>query len=65
MLTGEARYLTYAKAGLDWINTKAKDQVYGGYYGRLDVNGDPVEPQADKKSSTWPRWVWPTACTST
>ena len=48
MMTGEDRYLTYAKAGLDWINTKAKDQVYGGYYGRLTINGDPVEPTADK-----------------
>ena len=48
MMTGEDRYLTYAKAGLDWINTKAKDQVYGGYYGRLTINGDPVDPYADK-----------------
>ena len=48
MLTGEERYLTYAKAGLDWINTKAKDPVHGGYYGELDVNGDPVDPQANK-----------------
>ena len=48
MMTGEDRYLTYAKAGLDWINTKAKDPVYGGYYGRLKINGDPVDPHADK-----------------
>ena len=48
MMTGEDRYLTYAKAGLDWINTKAKDPVYGGYYGRLTINGDPVDPNADK-----------------
>ena len=48
MMTGEDRYLTYAKAGLDWINTKAKDQVYGGYYSRLTINGDPVDPSADK-----------------
>ena len=48
MMTGEDRYLTYAKAGLDWINTKAKDPVYGGYYGRLKVNGNPVDPYADK-----------------
>lgn len=48
MLTGEDRYLTYAKAGLDWINTHAKDPVHGGYYGELDVNGDPVNPQGNK-----------------
>jgi len=48
MMTGEDRYLTYAKAGLDWINTKAKDPVYGGYYGRLKINGHPVDPYADK-----------------
>ena len=48
MMTGEDRYLTYAKAGLDWINTKAKDPVYGGYYSRLDSNGEPVDPNADK-----------------
>jgi hypothetical protein len=48
MMTGEDRYLTYAKAGLDWINTKAKDPVYGGYYGRLTINGHPVDPYADK-----------------
>ncbi|HEX5087286.1 MAG TPA: AGE family epimerase/isomerase [Nocardioides sp.] len=47
MMTGEDRYLTYAKAGLDWINAKAKDPVYGGYYGRLDVDGNPVDPDAD------------------
>jgi N-acylglucosamine 2-epimerase len=48
LLTGEDRYLTYAKAGLDWINAKAKDPVYGGYYSRLKANGDPVDPLADK-----------------
>ncbi len=48
MLTGEEKYLTYAKSGLDWINTKAKDPVYGGYYGELDVHGNPVDPRANK-----------------
>lgn len=47
-LTGEDRFLTYAKAGIDWIDTHARDQVYGGYFGQLDVNGDPVDPLADK-----------------
>jgi hypothetical protein len=48
MMTGDDRYLTYAKAGLDWINAKAKDPVYGGYYSRLDINGDPIDRYADK-----------------
>jgi mannose/cellobiose epimerase-like protein (N-acyl-D-glucosamine 2-epimerase family) len=48
MLTGEERYLTYAKAGLDWINTKAKDPVYGGYYGELKADGTPVNKEANK-----------------
>ena len=65
LLTGEERYLTYAKAGLDWINTKAKDPVHGGYYGELDVNGDPVDPWPTRTSSTSGRWAWRTGCTST
>src|SRR5262245_53031152 len=48
MLTGEERYLTYAKAGLDWINTKAKDPVYGGYYGELKDDGTPANAQGNK-----------------
>src|SRR4029079_10251780 len=49
LMTGQDRYLTYAKAGLDWINANAKDPVYGGYYGRLTIAGDPVHPLADKE----------------
>ena len=48
MLTGEERYLTYAKAGLDWINTKARDPVYGGYFGELDAVGEPVDRFGNK-----------------
>ncbi len=48
LLTGQDRYLTYAKAGIDWINTKAKDPVYGGYYGALDVGGEPINREANK-----------------
>src|SRR5918994_1545331 len=48
MLTGEERYLTYARAGLDWINTKARDPIHGGYYGELTQDGDPVDPEAPK-----------------
>ena len=49
MLTGEQRYLTYARAGLDWINTKAKDPVHGGYFGELRSDGEPVDPLAPKE----------------
>ena len=48
MLTGEERYLTYAKAGLDWINAKAKDRVNGGYFGLLEP-WQPVNPLANKE----------------
>ncbi|MBO0843886.1 MAG: AGE family epimerase/isomerase [Nocardioides sp.] len=48
MLTGQDRYLTYAKAGLDWIDAHAKDPVYGGYYGDLNADGSPVNPQGKK-----------------
>ena len=51
MLTGNPRYLTYAKAGLDWIEEHAADPVHGGYFGQLDVNGDPVAPLANKDAS--------------
>ncbi|MFL6178742.1 MAG: AGE family epimerase/isomerase, partial [Actinomycetes bacterium] len=51
MLTGQTKYLTYARAGLDWIETKAADPVHGGYFGELDADGDPVDPQADKDLS--------------
>jgi mannose/cellobiose epimerase-like protein (N-acyl-D-glucosamine 2-epimerase family) len=49
MLTGEERYLTYARAGIDWIDAKAKDPVHGGYFGLLDASGQPVNPLANKE----------------
>ncbi|MFN8192781.1 MAG: AGE family epimerase/isomerase [Nocardioidaceae bacterium] len=49
MLTGEDRYLGYAKAGIDWIEAHAEDPTYGGYYAQLDGAGDPVNPLADKE----------------
>lgn len=48
MLTGDEHYLTYAKAGLDWIETHAQDPVHGGYFGDLTALGDPVNALADK-----------------
>jgi mannose/cellobiose epimerase-like protein (N-acyl-D-glucosamine 2-epimerase family) len=49
LLTGDERYLTWARAGLDWIDTHAKDPAYGGYFGQLDMNGNPVAPLAPKE----------------
>ena len=48
MLTGDDRYLTYARAGLDWIETKLEDPVHGGYFAELDASGEPVDPSANK-----------------
>src|SRR5262249_7688258 len=48
LLTGRDRYLTYAKAGLDWIDTHGKGPVYGGYYGELEADRKPVNAQANK-----------------
>jgi len=49
MLTGEERYLGYARAGIDWIEAKAKDPVNGGYFGLLDATGEPVNALANKE----------------
>ena len=48
LLTGEQRYLTYARAGLDWIEAKLEDPVHGGYFAELDAAGRPVDPLANK-----------------
>lgn len=49
LLTGEPTYLTYAKAGIDWINAHARDTVHGGWYGQLDKAGDPLNDGEDPK----------------
>jgi mannose/cellobiose epimerase-like protein (N-acyl-D-glucosamine 2-epimerase family) len=51
MMTGQPRYLTYARAGLDWIETHAADPAYGGYFGELNADGSPVDAFADKDVS--------------
>ena len=48
LLTGDERFLTYARAGLDWIEAHAVDPVHGGYFGELDATGTPVAPEANK-----------------
>ena len=49
LLTGEPRYLTYAKAGIDWINAHARDTVHGGWYGQLNKDGSPFAPKDPKR----------------
>ena len=48
MLTGDEQYLTYARAGLDWIEAKLEDPVHGGYFAELDASGEPVNRTANK-----------------
>jgi hypothetical protein len=48
MLTGEEQYLSYARAGLDWIEANLEDPVHGGYFAELDAVGEPVNPTANK-----------------
>lgn len=48
LLTGEPRYLTYARAGIDWINAHARDTEHGGWYGQLTKAGRPVNDRAPK-----------------
>ena len=49
LLTGEPRYLTYAKAGIDWINAHARDAEHGGWYGQLNKDGSPFAPKDPKR----------------
>ncbi len=39
MLTGEERYLSLARAGVEWIMTHVPDPEYGGYYEVLTLDG--------------------------
>ncbi|WP_155992049.1 OmpL47-type beta-barrel domain-containing protein [Nocardioides sp. URHA0032] len=48
LLTGQERFLTYARAGIAWIEAHAEDHVHGGYFGELDAAGRPVDPLANK-----------------
>ncbi|HEX6151049.1 AGE family epimerase/isomerase [Nocardioides sp.] len=48
-LTGEERYLTYARAGLEWLEEHGYDEVNGGWYRDLTETGEPLDPAADKQ----------------
>ena len=48
-LTGEQRYLTYARAGLQWLEGHGFDEARGGWYRNLTESGDPVDPEDQKQ----------------
>ena len=47
-LTGDERYLTYARAGLEWLEEHGFDAARGGWYRNITETGDPVDPTDDK-----------------
>ena len=48
-LTGHERYLTYARAGLEWLEAKGQDHVRNGWYRDLKETGDPLDAEAPKQ----------------
>lgn len=48
MLTGDMTYLSMARKGLDFLYQHVWDSVNGGWFGDLDINGNPTTPYADK-----------------
>jgi mannose/cellobiose epimerase-like protein (N-acyl-D-glucosamine 2-epimerase family) len=48
-LTGEERYLTYARAGLEWLEEHAFDEIRGGWYRDLTETGGPVDSEDQKQ----------------
>jgi mannose/cellobiose epimerase-like protein (N-acyl-D-glucosamine 2-epimerase family) len=48
-LTGDERYLTYARAGLEWVEEHGFDPVNGGWYRDLTDTGAPLDPTDDKQ----------------
>ncbi len=52
LLTGDARLLELAKAGANWIISKAKDTTNGGFHTRLQENGDPAGNDAKTAQDT-------------
>ena len=66
LLTGEPRYLTYARAGIDWINAHARDTEHGGWFGQLTKAGKPVNDGKDpKRIFDVASWGSPSGCTTT
>ena len=48
MLNGDTTYLNYAKNALDWMYEHAWDDTYGGWFQELNINGNPINPTANK-----------------
>jgi mannose/cellobiose epimerase-like protein (N-acyl-D-glucosamine 2-epimerase family) len=48
-LTGDERYLTYARAGLEWVEEHGFDPVNGGWYHDLADTGAPLDATDDKQ----------------
>jgi mannose/cellobiose epimerase-like protein (N-acyl-D-glucosamine 2-epimerase family) len=48
MLTGDTTYLNSAKNALDWMYAHAWDEIYGGWFQDLNINGVPTNPTANK-----------------
>jgi mannose/cellobiose epimerase-like protein (N-acyl-D-glucosamine 2-epimerase family) len=48
MLTGDTTYLGFAKRALDWMYEHAWDETYGGWFQEININGNPINPTANK-----------------
>jgi mannose/cellobiose epimerase-like protein (N-acyl-D-glucosamine 2-epimerase family) len=48
MLTGDTTYLGFAKRALNWMYDHAWDETYGGWFQELNINGNPINPTANK-----------------
>ena len=48
MLTGDTNYINLAKDALNWMYAHAWDGTNSGWFQELDINGNPINPTADK-----------------
>ena len=48
MLTGDTTYLGFARRALNWMYDHAWDETYGGWFQELNINGNPINPTANK-----------------
>jgi mannose/cellobiose epimerase-like protein (N-acyl-D-glucosamine 2-epimerase family) len=48
MLTGDTTYIRLAGEALNWMYAHAWDNINGGWFQELNVNGNPINPTADK-----------------
>ena len=50
MVTGNTVYLNLAEKSLNWMYEKAWDDNYGGWFQKLDINGNPINSFEDKSA---------------